>query len=819
MAHKLFLQTSSLHHRIYIPTPHNRRLLYMWRGMFKPTLPRPWICSKCVQRQSQARRYLSTTSSQGPVPRPLPVNNVAPGARRDDKTLREIFDSPNVWHHFSQSSRDRNNDLSKGLFQNRYLVEARGFEEFANTSLTKAKRLVEEVLKASSIDEYRQIARKLDRLSDLLCRVIDLSDFVRATHPDTMMQAAASRAYATMFEYMNVLNTTQGLDTQLNIAMKNPEIVASWSEEEQVVAEILKKDFAKSAIDLPKLQRERFVILSQEISEVGQKFVDYMAPETSQLTFQSSRLKGMDPLRVPKSTRWGQVTLPTLGISASAALRSVHDEGARREIFMAGRTASSLTVERLEILLKKRAELAKLSKFESYAHLALEDKMAKSPESVSRFLQALSKDNSSVAKTEMAELLMAKVSSSSATNPVLQPWDKDYYMSRVLSMVRSRSRDADFLSSYFSLGTVMQGLSRLFTRLYSVRFVPRETLPGETWNSDVRRLDVVSETEGHVAVLYCDLFSRPGKSPNPAHFTLRCSREITKQELDEAAASSNLLFKSPEESANDGMATSRTSGVLKQLPTIALICDFATSSNPRQPSLLSFAEVRTLFHEMGHAIHSILGRTSLQNVSGTRCATDFAELPSVLMEHFAADPAVLALFARHYETDQPLPYEMVAEKLALDKKFEGSDTENQILLSMVDQAYHSALPLSPSFNSTQVYHSLQHKYGILPADPHGTCWQGFFGHLYGYGSSYYSYLFDRVLAKRIWEVVFENGQRDKGVNREAGERMKENVLKWGGGRDPWRCLADVLGDGRVENGDEKAMGIVGSWGVEDRGGS
>jgi intermediate peptidase len=202
-------------------------------------------------------------------------------------------------------------------------------------------------------------------------------------------------------------------------------------------------------------------------------------------------------------------------------------------------------------------------------------------------------------------------------------------------------------------------------------------------------------------------------------------------------------------------------------------------------------------------------------VSGTRCATDFAELPSVLMEHFAADPTVLALFARHYETDDPLPYQMVADRLALDEKFEGSDTEHQILLSMADQAYHSALPLSPSFNSTEIYHSIQQQHGVFPADPEGTCWQGFFGHLYGYGSSYYSYLFDRVLAKRIWGVVFENGQGRKGVDRESGERMKEHVLKWGGGRDPWRCLADVLEDGRVENGDETAMGIVGSWGLKD----
>ena len=784
--------------------------------MFKTVIKRPWVCSKCIRQQSQARRRLATAASQYYEARPVPVDNAAPGAQHDDRTLRQIFDSPSFWKDFSQSSNYGYNSRSSGLFQNRYLTEPKGFEVFANTSLRKAKGIVEKVLSASSVEDYKHVARDLDRLSDLLCRVIDLSDFVRATHPDPRIQAAATKAYSMMFEYMNVLNTTTGLNKQLDVAMNTPEVAASWSEEEVVVADILKRDFAKSAIDLPRAQRQRFVALSQEISEVGPDFVDYMAPEKEALTFQSSKLKGMDPMLARKYTQWGQITLPTIGGISAAALRSVQDEGARKEIFVASRTSSSKTLERLETLLRKRAELAKLSRYESYSHLTLGDKMAKSPESVNQFLQALSKDNRPLVKLEMAELLKAKMSNPNAASPILQPWDKDYYMTQILSSVRSRSRNPDFLSAYFSLGTVMQGLSRLFTRLYGIRFVPHETMAGETWNPDVRRIDVISETDGHVAVLYCDLFSRPGKSPNPAHFTLRCSREIANDELAEAASSPDQLFATPEESANDGMAFSKSSGVLKQLPTIALICDFATNNNyANQPSLLSFTEVSTLFHEMGHAIHSILGRTSLQNVSGTRCATDFAELPSVLMEHFAADPSVLALFARHYETDQPLPYEMVAEKLALDKQFEGSDTENQIILSMIDQAYHSSLPLASSFNSTQIYHKLQRAHGVLPADPPGTSWQGFFGHLFGYGSTYYSYLFDRVLAKRVWQMVFNAGKSGGSVERESGERMKERVLKWGGGRDPWRCLAEVLDDGRVENGGEKAMSVVGSWGVKE----
>jgi len=262
------------------------------------------------------------------------------------------------------------------------------------------------------------------------------------------------------------------------------------------------------------------------------------------------------------------------------------------------------------------------------------------------------------------------------------------------------------------------------------------------------------------------------------------------------------------------MSYSPTSEGIMQLPTIAIICDY--EHQPSEAALLSFSEVTTLFHEMGHAIHSILGRTAFQEVSGTRCATDFAELPSVLMEHFAADPSVLALFASHHETEAPLPYELVAEKLALDKRFEAADIENQILLSMLDQALHSSIPFSRSFSSTKTYHSIQNQYGVLPPDPPSTCWQGFFGHLFGYGAVYYSYLFDRVLARRVWDKVFQSGRNEGSVSRGNGERMKEMLLKHGGAKDPWVCLADVLGDERVRSGGDEAMRLVGSWGIEGR---
>ncbi|WAO88286.1 Mitochondrial intermediate peptidase [Fusarium falciforme] len=775
---------------------------------------RLWICTRCVRHATKPpqRRGIVSAVAQAFSPS-APVDHAASSAH-DDAVLRSLFDAPT-----SRSFPKFSLKKSQGLFKNRYLTSPDGFLRFAKANLERATKIVHRVLNASSVQEYQAVVRDLDRLSDLLCRVLDLSDFVRMTHPDPRFQDAAANAWALVYQYMNQLNTMTGLSDQLSQALAMPEVTEVWSEEEKTVAEQLKLDFMKSAVNLPKASRDRFVDLSSRISEIGSAFVQGMQPERKQITLPAHKFYGLYPGLAATLKVRSEITLPTLGSEAAAALQSVYDEDTRKEIYLAQRTASRETIQYLEAMLRLRGELAELAGFESYGHMALKDRMmAKSPASVMQFLLALRDHNTPIIQDELRELVLKKRDRLNIPDSKLQAWDRDFYMEKIRADMRSRKRQEDQLSSFFSVGTVIQGLSRLFDRLYGIRLVPRESLPGETWHPDVKRLDVIDDKGDQVAVLYCDLFYRPQKSPNPAHFTVRCSREILPSEVAEIAAEQDgdaPTFESAEMAANDGMEISTKDGVLKQLPTIALVCDFPKSDNSKEPAFLSFHSVETLFHEMGHAIHSILARTSFQNVSGTRCATDFAELPSTLMEHFAADPTVLSLFARHWRSDQPLPYELVAERARLTKRFEGIDTEHQIILAMVDQAYHAPDVANPGFDSTAVFHDIKGRFAHGPQDPPNTCWQGFFGHLHSYGSTYYSYLFDRVLAERVWRVVFKAGDNGAAVSRENGERLKENLLKWGGGRDPWTCLAETLQDERLAPGDEKSMALVGSWGIKD----
>ena len=209
-------------------------------------------------------------------------------------------------------------------------------------------------------------------------------------------------------------------------------------------------------------------------------------------------------------------------------------------------------------------------------------------------------------------------------------------------------------------------------------------------------------------------------------------------------------------------------------------------------------------HSFSPDFAAMIGRTEYQNVAGTRCATDFVELPSILMEHFLNSPAVLSLF----DADESTTVRQIGNYH--NDPCHSIDTYSQILLAAVDQVYHSEAVIHPSFDSTAELVKLHNARGLIPHVP-GTSFQTQFGHLFGYGATYYSYLFDRAIASRVWRDVFA----DNPLNRETGEKYKREVLRYGGGKDPWSMVSSLLDAPELEVGNAEAMREVGRWKIED----
>jgi intermediate peptidase len=520
-------------------------------------------------------------------------------------------------------------------------------------------------------------------------------------------------------------------------------------------------------------------------------------------------------------------------MEAQHIAHSARSGDARQIMYRAQNRTEPDRVNVVETMLKQRAELAEVLGSETYAQLALRDKMAKTPENVDGFLKSLAKHSRPAAQADVDRLRRIKAQYTSGIThpkdgptghlPQIYAWDRDIFSPSLMYELPK----SDPMDPYLSVGTVMNGLSKLFNRLYGISFRPASVAPGEVWDGAVRRLDVVHETEGPIGVIYTDLWTRPGKSSAAAHFTVRCSRRVDDDDPERDGLEPGWDSHLGPGLETEGVTIHGKEGRY-QLPIVVLSMDFGPF-NPTGPSFLSWSSLETLFHEMGHAIHcklyetrqitelivAMIGRTEYHNVSGTRCATDFVELPSILMEHFAASPQVLSFFAQHHQTGKQIPPEVITAQLAQSNMLEALDTHSQIVMAILDQQYHSltsAQLRDPSFNSTRMLHDLQNRTGMIPA-VEGTSWQVQFSHLYGYGATYYSYLFDRAIAGKVWSTLFTDGP-DGALSREGGEVFKDKVLKWGGGKNPWEMVGDVIG-GRegeiVSKGDTKSMETVGSW--------
>ncbi|KAF8710521.1 Intermediate peptidase, partial [Rhizoctonia solani] len=775
------------------------RLMHLGQAMFRSlaALASRQVRNKPIRARNSRLRTLSQASAFLAPLHSTKGPTIQYGG--DDALLPSIFDSS------SHSLIDQSSKPT-GLFGNSDLAQPSDFISLAKRTQRYTKRIVDRIVdygqtESGSSTDLATLVRLVDRLSDTLCCVIDTAEFVRNSHPDPRWVAAANDAYEYLCSWMNELNTHVGLYKSLDRLTKDPEAVARLSPEEKQVALLFIRDFEKSGIHLPEAQRVQFVTLSDTILSLGRQFLTEAAAPRPDVKVRIRDLTGV-PLNVIRSlsssdARGGEVWVAPNSWEARMILRYAINPNVRRDVFTASNALVPEYVDTLEALIKTRYELAKLVGSPSYAAMTLGEKMARDQNSVNEFLHSLASHHRPLVEAELGKLAKIKQEEeNSQETPEILAWDRDYYITRYTS---GRSSTIAPVNSFFSVGTAIQGLSRLFQHVYGMTFRAENIRPGEGWDPHVRKLAVIDESEGVIGWIYMDLFARDGKPGGAAHFTVRCSREMADDELAEREAEGLPPL------AIDGMRL-RGRDSLHQLPVVVLMCDFSIPTD-RVPSLLSWHEVETLFHEMGHAMHSMIGRTDYHNVSGTRCATDFVELPSILMEYFAASSPVLATYARHYSTGLPLDFSNLQAQIRAQSPVPALETHSQILMAALDQVYHSNQ--GNSLSTTAELVKLQKELGGIQIAPN-TAWQTQFGHLFGYGASYYSYLFDRAIASQVWKKVFA---RDP-LNREMGERYKREVLRHGGSKDPWHMLAALFDEPELADGGAKAMKRVGEWGIE-----
>jgi Zn-dependent oligopeptidase len=389
---------------------------------------------------------------------------------------------------------------------------------------------------------------------------------------------------------------------------------------------------------------------------------------------------------------------------------------------------------------KLRFERANLLGYKTHAHFVLEERMAESPEKVLSFSNDLLAKAKPAAQKEFDQLSAFAKELDGIEQ--LEKWDGAYYSEKLKQQLFNL--DDEKLKPYFQLEKVLNGAFTIAQKLYGLTFT--EIFDIDKYHEEVTTYEVKDENNELVAIFYADFFPRKGKR-NGAWMTSFKSQYI-KDSINER-------------------------------PHISNVCNF-TKPTETKPSLLTFNEVTTLFHEFGHGLHGMLANTTYPNLSGTSVYWDFVELPSQIMENWCYEPEALALFAHHYETGEVIPQEYV-QKIKESASFqEGLATMRQLSFGLLDMAWHGQDPTN--ITDLKAFETEQFAATQLYPDVKENAMSTAFSHIFqgGYSSGYYSYKWAEVLDADAFDYFQENGI----FNKEVAEKFKENVLSKGGTEHP-----------------------------------
>lgn len=400
-------------------------------------------------------------------------------------------------------------------------------------------------------------------------------------------------------------------------------------------------------------------------------------------------------------------------------------------------------------IVKLRNQRALLLGYASHAAFVLEERMAQNPEKVFTFLNNLLIKAKPAAQHEFEELSAYAQKLDGIDQ--LEKWDSSYYGEKLKQ--ERFSLDDELLKPYFKLENVLNGAFEVASKLYGLHFTEVHHI--DKYHPDVQTFEVTDETGTAVAVFYTDFFPRKGKR-NGAWMTSFKSQWI-----------------------KDG---------INERPHISIVCNF-TPPTPSKPSLLTFNEVTTLFHEFGHALHGMLANTVYPSLSGTSVYWDFVELPSQIMENWVYEPETLALFARHYETGATIPHEYI-DKIKQSANFlEGLATLRQLSFGLLDMGWHTQNP--ENITNLKDFETEQFASTQLYPDVKENAMSTAFSHIFagGYAAGYYSYKWAEVLDADAFDYFKQNGI----FNREVASKFKDNILSQGGTDHPMNLYKKFRG--------------------------
>ena len=629
-------------------------------------------------------------------------------------------------------------------------------------AIETAKNEIDQIVENEAAPTFENTIEALDYTGEELDRISSIFFNLNAAETNEEIQKIAQEVSPLLTEFSNDVALNTALFDRVK-SVYNTKASLSLTEEQKTLLDKKYKGFSRNGANLNAEQKEILRAIDKEQSQLQLTFGENILAETNRYEFlitEVSDLEGLPEGAIEAAKQMAEEKdkkgwLLTLDYPSYVPFMTyAKNRDLRKELALAfgqkGFQNDSLDNQAIVLKITQlRYKRAQLLGYETHAHFVLEERMAKTPETVRTFLEDLLEKAQPAAKKEFEEL--ENFAKNLDNIDRLEKWDSAYY-SEKLKQERFNFDDEQ-LKPYFKLENVIEGAFTVAQKLFGLQFVQTNTI--DTYHKDVMTYKVEDSKQNLVAIFYADFFPRAGKR-NGAWMTSYKSQYVkdTKNER----------------------------------PHVSIVCNF-TKPTSTKPSLLTFNEVTTLFHEFGHALHGMLADTIYPSLSGTSVAWDFVELPSQIMENWCYEKEALALFAKHYETGESIPMELIDKIKAASTFQQGMQTLRQLSFGLLDMSWHGVDPTE--ITNVKQYETAAFLETQLFPDVAENCMSTAFAHIFqgGYSSGYYSYKWAEVLDADAFEYFKENDLFDP----EIAAAFKTHVLSKGGTQDPLELYVKFRG--------------------------
>ncbi len=618
--------------------------------------------------------------------------------------------------------------------------------------IEEAKAEIDSIVSNPAEPDFENTIEALEYSGQTLNRVSGIFYNLMEADTDDEMQAIAEEIAPMMTEYSMYISLNKPLFERVKaVYMKKDSL--DLAQDQKKLLENTYESFARNGANLSDEDKETYSKYAEELSLATLQFSKNVLASTNAYTLHitdSTDLAGLPQYVVDMAAMYAKekgldgwvVTLdyPSFG----PFMKYSENRELRKDVYMAYLTRSvGGEFDNTEIVKKivdLRIKMSKLLGYETYADYALENKMAKDPETVNAFLKELLEPTMPFAKQEIADILeFAK--ENGYEDSELKSWDFSYWSEKYREAKFNLNEEQ--LKPYFRLENCIAAVFDLANRLYGLTFTEIHDVP--VYHKDVKVYDVKDADGRHMALFYADFFPRASKSGGAWMTAFR------------------------EQCIYNGV---------EERPFISIVTNF-TKPTENAPSLLTHGEFVTFLHEFGHSLHGILAEGRYPSLTGTSVPRDFVELPSQIMENWAYEPEYLDTFAKDYRTGEVIPDSLITKIVASKNYLAGYSQVGQLRYGIMDMAWHT-LTAVPEESTVDFEKETVAPISIIPAAP-GTAFSPTFSHIFagGYAAGYYSYKWAEVLEADAFSLF-----KEKGIfNKEVAGSFRENILSKGGSED------------------------------------